>query len=397
MDEATANFYSENASSVSERYESIQSSVARYFALAFPQGSRVLDVGAGSGRDLAAMLALGYDGYGVEPVGALIEEALRFHPELGGRLRAGALPTLGLPFAGAFDGILCSAVLMHVPEGDLFDAAFALRQVLRPHGRLLLSLPLTRGDVNAEERDANGRLFKAYSSEYVQLLFERIGFQQIGRWDSDDALDRSDVRWCTQLFELRLGGTVRAVDQIEGILNRDRKVTTYKLALFRALAELGTQEPHCARWLPAGTVGLPLRRVAEKWLGYYWPIFAASRYVPQSQTEGAGESRPVKFRLALTTLMAPYASSAEHGGLSAWQLDLSLGRLSDPSARNLELALKDISMAIRDGPVLFSGGALESGTVFGYDQSTGHIRMSADLWREFSLLGHWIADAVVLR
>ena len=93
-----------------------------------------------------------------------------------------------------FDGVLCSAVLMHIPEGDLFDTAFALRRLLKPHGHLLLSLPLQRDDVAADERDAHGRLFKGYTAEYLQLLFERIGFQLIGRWDTGDALGLSGTR-----------------------------------------------------------------------------------------------------------------------------------------------------------------------------------------------------------
>ena len=95
--------------------------------------------------------------------------------------------------------------MMHLPEQDLFDAAFALRNALRPHGRLLLSLPLARGDVAGGERGADGRLFKSYAPEYLQLLFERIGFQLVGRWDSDDALARAGTRWYTLLLESRPG------------------------------------------------------------------------------------------------------------------------------------------------------------------------------------------------
>ena len=81
--------------------------------------------------------------------------------------------------------------------------------MLRPHGRLLLSLPLSRGDVAGGERGGDGRLFKSYAPEYLQLLFERIGFQQVGRWDSDDAMARTGTRWYTLLLELRVGGRVR--------------------------------------------------------------------------------------------------------------------------------------------------------------------------------------------
>ena len=49
MDDATAEFYARNAKDVVARYEAAASSIARYFGVAFAAGSRVLDVGAGSG------------------------------------------------------------------------------------------------------------------------------------------------------------------------------------------------------------------------------------------------------------------------------------------------------------------------------------------------------------
>jgi SAM-dependent methyltransferase len=397
VDAATAEFYSRQASEIAARYESVASPVARFFGTAFATGSRVLDVGAGSGRDLGELLASGYDAYGVEPSEALAALAVVHHPELTGRIARGALPQIGEPFGGGFDGILCSAVLMHVPEADLFDTVFALRQLLRPHGRLLLSLPLSRGDVDGNERGIDGRLFTNYAPEYLQLLLERVGFQQIGRWDGEDALARAGTRWYTLLFELRSTGALRAVDQIEGILNRDKKVASYKLALFRALAELAIQEPRCATWRPDGRVGVPIRRLAEKWLLYFWPIFASSRFIPQSQSEGAGSTKPVMFRKAMATLMAPYQGSGDHGGLTAWHLDLSAGRLGVDAKANLAAALRSIAQAIRLGPVQYAGGALETGTVFEFDSASAQVLMSSELWRELSLLGHWINDAVILR
>ncbi len=396
MDQPTATYYTANADEVGARYESVDSPIARFFSVAFATGSRVLDIGLGTGRDLAELCQRGFDAYGVEPVKELVARAVAYHPELSDRIVTGALPAIGTPFGGAFDGIMCSAVLMHVPESDLFDTAYALRQLLRPHGRLLVSLPLSRTNVGADERDADGRLFKNYPPDYLQLLLERIGFQQIGRWDTEDALARAGTSWYTLLFELR-AGTVRAVDQIEGILNRDKKVASYKLALFRALAELATQEPRCATWRADGKVGIPVRRIAEKWLGYYWPIVASSQFIPQSQAEGVGAARPIKFRQPLAALMASFADKGEHGGLSAWQLDLAAGRLSSEMTAQLESTLRTIAAAIRDGPVQYAGGALQTGTVFAFDPAVKQVLMSAGIWRELSLLGHWIADAVVLR
>lgn len=397
MDERTAQYYRTHAADIAARYESVSSPVAKFFPTAFVAGGRVLDIGAGSGRDLAQLLEQGFDAFGVEPADELRGAATARHPDLAGRIANGQLPGLGAPFGGAFDGVLCSAVLMHVPESELFDAAFELRALLRHRGRLLISLPHARRDVDPDERDAHGRLFKAYTADHVALLFERIGFQEIGRWETDDALGRAETRWVTLLLELHSGGPLRAVDQIEGILNRDKKVATYKLALFRALAELAIQEPRSARWNPDGTVGVPIDRIAERWLLYYWPLFASERFLPQSQAEGAGSANPVAFRAALQDLMALYATQGEHGGLSAWHLQWAAGRLPSEAQRRLAVALRKIAEAIRAGPVTFSGGALETGTVFRYDASTKCVTMSADLWRELTLLGHWILDAVIVR
>ena len=65
MDVTTVQFYEENAADISRRYEAVSSPVERYFGAAFVSGSRVLDIGAGSGRDAARLLANGFDVYGV--------------------------------------------------------------------------------------------------------------------------------------------------------------------------------------------------------------------------------------------------------------------------------------------------------------------------------------------
>lgn len=397
MDPKTLAYYEAAGEQLALRYETVASPVSRFFRVAFPEGARILDVGAGSGRDLAALSAAGYDAFGVEPSSTLREAAFAVHPELAGRIADGALPQLGTPHGGNFDGILCSAVLMHLSEADLFDSAFALRGLLKKGGRLLLSLPRDRNDVHADGRDANGRLFSPYTAEYVQLLFERLGFQLIGRWETEDALGRPGTGWFTLVLELGAGDKLRAVDQIEGILNRDRKVATYKLALFRALAEIATQEPRMVAWRSDGRVAVPLACISEKWLLYYWPIFASDRFIPQSQDEGANANRQITFRSAVEELMRAFQGQGEHGGLSSWQVAVSRGHLPEGVRRAHVGALSAIARAIRYGPVTHSGGSLETGPVFEYEKASRAVLVPAPVWRELVLLGHWILDAVVVR
>jgi hypothetical protein len=280
---------------------------------------------------------------------------------------------------------------MHLPDEALFDAAYALRGLLRLHGRLLLSVPSAPRPVDTDLRDPTGRLFVPHRPDYLLLLFERLGFRLIDRWVSEDALGRQG-RWTNLLLELEAAAQLRPADQIEGVLNRDRKVATYKLALFRALAEVATQQAHRARWLDHERVGIPIDAIAERWLFYYWPIFASRRFIPQVQGEGPGRPRPVLFRHALQALIEAYHDA---GGLTAFALNSANG-LPDPARRDLaSKALRDIAKAIRSGPVVYAGGAAGLGPLFSYDARARLVVLPASIWRELSLLGHWISDAVI--
>lgn len=195
MDPQTLAFYASNAATMAQRYEAASSPMERYFAAAFMPGARVLDIGCGSGRDAARLMAHGYDAYGIEPVAAFREAAVTAHPELAGRIEDGALPQTGPAFGGGFDGVMCTAVLMHLQDTDLLDAALAIRRLLKPRGRLLLSIPASRSDVRDDHRDEGGRLFSPYTADEISLLFERLGFAPIGRWDTEDVLKRSGTSW----------------------------------------------------------------------------------------------------------------------------------------------------------------------------------------------------------
>jgi hypothetical protein len=355
---------------------------------------RVLDIGAAAGRDMALLRGMGCDVYGVEPCQELRSLAVQRHPELDGRIEPGSLPNVGEPFGGKFDGVLCSAVLMHLPRAQILDAALAMRKVLVENGRLLLSIPSERPGLDGSHRDQHGRLFTPLSVDYVQLLFERLGYQLIDLWKSQDGLCREGYSWWNLFFGIQYPQGTRPLDQIEGILNRDKKTATYKLALFRALSEVAVTAFERAHWVGEGIVGVPVADVAEKWLHYYWPIFESSTFVPQIRGEVPNCPKPVAFRSLLSRLVDHYRL---RGGFTRFVLEYRAGTLPPDTASLTRQVLKVITTTITDGPVTYAGGALESGRVFRYDNDKREIHMSAAIWRELSLVGHWIQDAVVLR
>lgn len=394
MDDQTLSYYDAFAGEIAESYDGVKGGIGQFFPLAFSPGMRVLDVGAGSGRDIRNLLDMGVDAYGIEPSDRLRACALERYPVLAGRLEHGELPKLGKPFGGQFDGIVCSAVLMHLPREEIFDAAVALRDALKDDGRLLISIPADRPDIDEHHRDSRGRLFTPLNEEYLGLLFERLGFQQVGKWHSSDATGRQGHSWCTLLFYLRHAQTARPLDEIAGILSRDRKVATYKLALFRALAEVATTAFEQARWEEAETVALPIDIVCEKWLFYYWPLVESSRFIPQIRGEAEVCQKPIAFREPLSDLVRYYSRA---GGLARFVLDWKSQSLAEQPQRLLRTTLKTIRSTIVSGPVTYAGGSLETGRIFSYDPSRREMRMPAAIWRELSLLGYWIQDAVILR
>ena len=100
-------------------------------------GERVLDLGCGAGRFVAALRDAGADTVGVELAEAALERARRNVP--GADLRRVA-PDGSLPLDhGEIDLVWCSEVLEHVPDTIAFLTE--VRRVLRRGGRLLVTVP----------------------------------------------------------------------------------------------------------------------------------------------------------------------------------------------------------------------------------------------------------------
>ncbi|HDR15288.1 MAG TPA: class I SAM-dependent methyltransferase [Desulfobacteraceae bacterium] len=198
MDKETFNYYYHYAESAFYRYIEVEGGVSRYFHEVFEKDEHVLEIGFGSGRDLVRLLNQGIDAVGVDPCPQFINLARERFSELKKRVFAGHLPDGLHRFAdGSFDGVLCSAVLMHIDDDELSASLTAIANLLKPAGKLLISIPESRPDMKDEKRDAQGRLMVLRMRQtYIDQLTQK-GFIVSQLWENADAMSRQGIQWVT--------------------------------------------------------------------------------------------------------------------------------------------------------------------------------------------------------
>ena len=89
---------------------------------------------------------------------------------------------------------------------------------------------------------------------------------------------------------------------IATILKHDNKTTSYKIALLRAINDVVLMYPDVAR--QGQPVAVPLSRLAELWVAYYWPFADAQHPIYQGARAIRDDAtrNDVAFRPALTNL-----------------------------------------------------------------------------------------------
>lgn len=183
--------YGENADELAAQYESITfAEVHRDTLPLIPSRPvRVLDIGAGSGRDAAALTAMGHRVLAVEPTLELRRAGQQLHPEAGIEWLDDGLPELARVLARSerFDLILLTAVWMHLDEAERQVAMESLSRLVAQAGQIIMSL--RHGPV-----PAGRRMFDVSFAE-TQELAHRHGLCATFRCEREDMLGRPDVRW----------------------------------------------------------------------------------------------------------------------------------------------------------------------------------------------------------
>jgi protein-L-isoaspartate O-methyltransferase len=190
--------YGEASDVLADQYESVTfAEVHRDVLHLFPaQPSRVLDIGAGTGRDAAVLSELGHTVIAVEPTAELRLHGQRLYPAHDIDWVDDHLPELATvrQRPDCYDLILLTAVWMHLDEQERVEAMKNLTGLLTPHGRIILLL--RHGPV-----PAGRHMFDVSADEAIDLA-ATTGLNAIHRSERKDLHDRHDVRWSHVALQL---------------------------------------------------------------------------------------------------------------------------------------------------------------------------------------------------
>ncbi|MDP5033046.1 bifunctional 2-polyprenyl-6-hydroxyphenol methylase/3-demethylubiquinol 3-O-methyltransferase UbiG [Paraglaciecola sp.] len=259
MSDSNITYYSKQAESLSAQYDNVSfTDVHSDWLSHLPNKGRVLDVGAGSGRDAAYLANKGLSVVAVEPAEGMrsLARITKPHPNI--HWLDDTLPELKKVFALQikFDLILLSAVWMHIAPSSREKTFRNLSALLKPNGKLVISL--RHGECHDERV-----MYDVSVSEHAQLASKfGLSYELATAKAETDKLGRKEVSWQTVVLTLPDDGT-GAFPLIRNIVVNDNKSSTYKLALLRSLLRIAEGHPGAVMSQSDDCVELPLGFIKE--------------------------------------------------------------------------------------------------------------------------------------
>ena len=192
-DEATIKYYDDHA----EDYELSTAGIKlteqwEAFTSRLTAKGKVLDVGCGGGRDILHFQQLGFTVEALEPTPKLARIA---------REKTNAtiheLSVLELTARCRYDGVWACASLLHLPAAEIKAAINKLSVATKHGGYIYISLKEGADEI----RKPDGRLFTSFTEDGLNEISNELGsLQVIKLWTTEDAAQRSGVRWLNILF-----------------------------------------------------------------------------------------------------------------------------------------------------------------------------------------------------
>ncbi len=386
VDYKTAHYYSTKAAALAEKYSVGSPDYTRFSGKSTEKQLKLLDIGCGSGRDLAEFQAAGFQITGADVSEEMLKQAADKYPSIKDNLFNTGLPALN-GISGKYDVILCSGVIQHIQTQYLYESFRNISSLLNDEGIFIFSFPIDYPGIDPDtERDSNERLFFIRPAEKYRFLIERQGLKNISEEKHEDSLNRNGISWAVHVYRKEISDSISPLYKIDSVLRDDSKNTTYKFAMLRALSDIASYSYNAAEWYRDGTVGVDLDRIAMKWIEYFWPIISAPKQILQGTNK-----TDIAFRPYLKELTDSF------GGLKGQASFISAVTNDNIAAEQKQIiktTLTSMKRVIIEGPIKYAGNS-KTGKLFSHQK--GKIIIPAEIWKEFALMGQWIEDSIILR
>jgi 2-polyprenyl-3-methyl-5-hydroxy-6-metoxy-1,4-benzoquinol methylase len=145
-----------------------------------PSG-KIIEIGAGIGKDAQSLISLGYDYVGTDASIGLLELAKQRNPSA--QFIQKYAHELD-PSLGEFDGFWASAVLLHIPRDEMIDSLSAISSILKNNGIGFITMKEGDGERIDEK---TGRLFTYYKEREFRDVLKSTGFSvlEVERRDTE--------------------------------------------------------------------------------------------------------------------------------------------------------------------------------------------------------------------
>ncbi len=189
----TIDYYNKHAEEfTASTFEVDMESLYQPFLAELPEGTRILDVGCGSGRDTLAFKNKGYQVDAIDYSEELVKKASRL---------------TGIPIKlksfyevddyEAYDGIWACASLLHCERTRLKEVIGKLLSALKPNGVIYMSFKYGNGD-----REKDGRQFTDLNEVQVkELLNQWDDVSQLKQWITIDQRPNRSEKWLNILLK----------------------------------------------------------------------------------------------------------------------------------------------------------------------------------------------------
>ena len=193
----TLNFYNKNSSDLISRYDNAEmSTLHKLFFKYFKPNCSVLDIGFGSGRDLAVLQANGYDIWGIDPSKKFVANVQNRFSNISNHFIQVAVPfqTKGIPFNRKFDAIIAIALWMHLKHAEYKNVIKNIVSLSNSKATIVISY--SKGTRKTDER-----YFEDVDLNYIIHLFQNHNFYLLESTENTDSLNRDNLTWITLIFK----------------------------------------------------------------------------------------------------------------------------------------------------------------------------------------------------